>query len=86
MWYSVENGEAVRPAEIDSTSSRAYVYIRRSIELIESTEDTPAHYAWEEMKIPREAWGMAELAMGNSAALEDVYAALAELAGIIAEV
>lgn len=86
MWYRAENGEALRPAEIDSTSSRAYVYIRRNIRLIEATEDVPAHYAWEETKIPRDAWAIMALAMGHETALEDVYAALAELAGIIAEV
>lgn len=86
MWYRTENGAAVRPAEIDATSSKKFVYIRRNIELVEATDDLPAHYVWEEAKIPKEAWVIAELSMNHENALSDVYAALAELAGIIAEV
>lgn len=85
MWYRNENGDDRRPAEIDSTSSQVYVYVRRDIVRVEATEDAPAHYRWEEMKIPREMWAVCEKVFSHDGALEDVYAALAELAGMIVE-
>lgn len=91
MWYEVENGSVARPADVDSTSSRAYVYVRRNIAFVEEVRDgdeiiSPAHYRWEEMKIPHEMWEVCEKVMGHDSALDDVYAALTELAEMIVEV
>lgn len=91
MWYEVENGSVARPADVDSTSSRAYVYVRRNIVFVEEVrvEDeviSPAHYRWEEMKIPREMWEVCAKVLGHDSALDDVYAALTELAEMIVEV
>lgn len=84
MWYEVENGEAVRPSEVDQTSSADYIYVRRSIELVEATgegeDERPAHYEWEETRIPRDAWEIYLQAEDNRTALDDVYDALIELA------
>ena len=90
MWYKVENGSADRPAEVDSASSRAYVFVRRNITFVEEARDgeevlTPAHYCWEELKIPREMWEVCEKVLGHDTALDDVYAALTELAEMIVE-
>ena len=86
MWYTVENGCAVRPGDVDTSSSRVYVYVRRNFELVSETEEMPAHYKWEEIKIPKEMWGVSRSVMAHDTALEDVYAALAELAEIFTEV
>ena len=85
MWFSVANGEGVRPADVDTTSSKAYVYIRRNIVLVDGTDDAPAHYRWEECRIPRDAMAIWQKAMEQDAALDDVYAALTELAEMILE-
>lgn len=90
MWYQVENDSTVRPAEADGTSSRAYVFVRRSFELVPEVRDgesvvMPAHYRWQEMKIPREMWEVCEKVMGHDTALDDVYEALTELAEMIVE-
>ena len=86
MWQTSENGEDIRPAAIDDTSSRVYAYIRRNIQRVEATEDTPAHYRWEETRIPREALIIYRHTVEHDAALDDVYAALTELAELITEV
>lgn len=86
MWQVVENGEDFRPVNVDMTSSRAYVYIRRNIRRVEASEDTPTHYVWEETKIPRDALLIYQRIVAHDEALDDVYAALTELAGIISEV
>ncbi len=90
MWYEVENGNLARPSDVDTTSSRAYVFVRRNITLVEEVRDgqeiiTPQHYRWEEMKIPREMWEVCEKVMGHDSALDDVYEALTELAEMIVE-
>ena len=91
MWYEVDNGDLTRPSDIDTTSSRAYVYVRRNITVVNEVREndeviTPAHYHWEEMKIPREMWEVSSKVMGHDTALDDVYAALTELAEMIVEV
>ena len=85
MWYEAENGENIRPADVDETSSRAYVYVRKNFELIPETEEFPAHYRWEETKIPKEMWEISKSVFEHTVALNDVYDALAELAEIITE-
>lgn len=85
MWYEVQNGDLTRPSDIDSTSSRVYVYVRRNIEPVPETEQAPAHYHWEEMKIPREMWEVCRKVLSHDSALDDVYSALTELAEIITE-
>lgn len=86
MWHTVENGENVRPSAIDTTSSRVYVYVRKNTQAVEETEEFPAHYKWEELKIPREMWEISEKVLGHDEALDDVYGALTELAEMIVEV
>lgn len=85
MWYKNENGDLTRPATLDKTSSKAYVYIRKDITLVEGTEDNPAHYEWMELKIPTTEWAVYEKVLGHDEALDDVYAALTELAEMIVE-
>ncbi len=89
MWNEVENGADMRPAELDVSSSRRYVYLRRRIERVPASGDgeelVPAHYRWEERKITKEDWAVQEL-LRQETALEDVYEALAELAGLLTEV
>lgn len=89
MWLKNENGSAVRPADIDLTTNRDFVYVRRNITLVPAYTDgdtvVAAHYVWEEMKIPREMWEVCKQVMGHDTALDDVYSALTELAEMIVE-
>lgn len=90
MWQKTENGSAVRPSAADTTSSRSYVYVRKNIlfcpERLVGEETRPAHYEWDELKVPRKDWETFRSVLAHGEALEDVYAALAELAALIAEV
>lgn len=89
MWREVENATLARPKEVDTESSRAYVYIRRNITLVDESKNgenvVPQHYRWEETKVPRDTWDVCSQVMEHDTALNDVYAALTELAGIITE-
>ena len=84
MWYRNENGSVVKPAEIDNTSSELYVYVRKDFEEVAETEENPAHWTWMETKVRKEDWETYAKVMGHDSALDDVYAALTELAEIIA--
>ncbi len=70
MWYVCENGSYARPADVDTTTSQQYVYVRRNIELVEETGDTPAHYRWEETKIPKDVWTGVEQVMAQKEELD----------------
>ena len=82
MWNHVEGG-SVRPQELDTQSSRKCVYIRRNIVFVEADEDREAHYEWDEQKILKDDWAVYEHVLEHDGALDDVYAALTELAELI---
>lgn len=90
MWREVENGTSARPSDVDENLSKVYVYVRRNIVFVEevTNEDgtaIPAHYKWEETQIPQDVWSICSKVLGHDSALDDVYAALAELATTITE-
>lgn len=89
MWYKCQNGSVdVKPAALDKESSKKYVYVRKDFTEIpasgEEGFEIPAHWEWMEMKIPKDDWNVYEHVLEHDAALDDVYAALTELADIIA--
>jgi len=77
-WHRCENGQDSRPVEVDDFSSHVYVYVRRNITHVDGTEERPAHYEWDELKIPRESWESWEQSEMNADAIE-------EMAGISAD-
>ena len=83
MWYKNENGSNVKPDALDSTTSKLYVFVRKDFEEIEETEEVPAHWTWMECKIRKDDWMIYQTVMGHDSALDDVYAALTELAELI---
>ena len=83
MWYRSENGDLTKPAEVDDTTSQVYVYVRKNFEQIPATEEIPTHWAWTETKVRKEDWQTYQIVMGHEMALDDVYAALTELAELI---
>ena len=83
MWYENVNGSVTKPEELDTTSSKKYVYVRKNFQLVEATEDVPAHWKWQETKILRDDWEIYRGVMEHGDALDDVYAALTELAELI---
>lgn len=87
MWRKVTNGSDNRPPDIDDTTSRAYIYVRRNITRVEATgegeEAVGAHYEWEELKIPREMWEIARAVFEHTEELEAISGAIMELAEIV---
>lgn len=71
-WHRCENGEDVRPTEVDDTSSAVYVYVRRNIVEVAESQERPAHYEWDELRIPRSSWEIWEQVEINADAISDV--------------
>ena len=85
MWYKNENGSITKPEEIDRDTSKVYVFVRKDfVEVPADGDDHPAHWEWMERKIRKDDWATYQTVMGHETALDDVYAALTELAEIIA--
>lgn len=70
-WYRSES--TVMPEETDLTSSRVYNYVRRNIEEEEREDEegnTITMYVFEEMKVPKESWGMYLETIQNTANID----------------
>ncbi len=80
MWYKSESNE--RPKIIDKTSSRVYVYVRKNIEEVER-EDEQANkyivYIYDEMKVPKEVYGIFEEQMQADLRLADIEEVITEI-------
>lgn len=69
MWYYAEGKE--RPAIVDETSSKNWVYIRRNIEEFErDLTIKEKFYRWEEMKIRKEDYPIYQLEQANAANID----------------
>lgn len=69
---------------VDSQSSRKWCYVRKDFERIPATEEIPEHWRWQETKLPKEAMAIYDHVVEHDTALDDVYAALTELAEMVA--
>ncbi|MBQ6398851.1 MAG: hypothetical protein IJI21_01900 [Clostridia bacterium] len=85
MWNKSENSDMNKPVTMDAKSSHEYVYVRKDFRQVEATEDRPAHWEWMEARIPKKDWELFVELSSHSEALDDVYAALTELAELIVE-
>lgn len=85
MWHKSENSDLNKPKALDSKSSYEYVYVRKNFVQIEATEQRPAHWEYFEARIPKKDWELFVELGNHSEALDDVYAALTELAELIVE-
>ena len=86
MWIRREGPE--RPERVSVTTDGTL--IRRNIALAEAVpgedeEPSPDLWTWEELWVPPDAWAICRKVLGHDEALDEVYAALTELAGIIEE-
>lgn len=84
MWYTTENSDNIKPSQLDTTSSERWNYVRKDFTLIPETEETPEHWKYMENKILKSDWELYMQVADHGIALDDVYAALTELADLIA--
>jgi hypothetical protein len=71
-----------KPDEIDSTSSKIYVYVRKDFEE-SKTEEGAEKWTYMEQKILKEDWDTYKQVMANTSDVSDLTDAVIELAGII---
>lgn len=83
MWEKRESKE--RPSVLDTTSSRVYNYVRKSIEqeTRQGEEGPETFYVFDEQKILKEDWDTYENVVRNTQDVADVMDALVELAALV---
>lgn len=80
MWVRSENGDGIRPPEVDDTSSKQYVYVRRNLALVEGTDEVPEHWEWDELRVPRDSWESWEQSDMNAEAMADLSGLASDIA------
>lgn len=89
MWKRCYSATSVKPESLDVTSSQKWNYIRKDFELIEASgeegHEIPEHWTFLENKVLKEDWETYTQVIDHGEALNDVYAALTELAEMIVE-
>lgn len=81
MWTRSENGEAVRPMEVEISSNG--VIIRRNFRVVPESDEMPEHYEYEEWQMTKEQY---EIYQNFEERMHEQDDALVELAGLISEV
>lgn len=81
MWY--ESSSTAYPSLLDTTSSKVYVYVRKNVrqETIEEESNSRIIYIYDEMKIPKEVYGIFEKELQNDSRLNDIEEVLTEIIG-----
>lgn len=88
MWYHAENGDAVKPKSMDTTSSKVYNYIRKDFEFIEEERNgaeilRPAHWEWLEQKILKADWETYMQVANHDVSISDLENGLIEIAEML---
>ena len=78
MWYKAYSTAA--PVLLDTTSSKKYVYVRKNVTEY-TTEDEMTGYEYDEMKIPKEVYGIFEQNILSESRIADIEDAIAEIIG-----
>jgi len=98
MWYKSESN--TKPATIDKTSSKKYIYVRKNIEEVEREMETTVEienengeneftpktvteisYVYDEMKLPKEVYGIFEDQIMADNRISDVEEVITEIIG-----
>lgn len=85
MWKTAQS--TVRPLEIDETSSKAVVYVRKDITESVTTDDNEEEitvYTYQENTIPKADWETYKAVMENESQTTDLELAVCELYEMIA--
>lgn len=81
MWQKSENGERIRPADIENTGRG--VIVRRNFRNVPADDEIPEHWSYEEWQMSYEKYDVYRVMMAENADLSD---ALIEIADLLSEV
>lgn len=86
-WRLVQNSNDIKPDEIDTTSSKSVVYIRKDFKEVEISgmEEGETRTVWQylEQEIPQQDWELYRSVLQNETDISDLTDAVIELAGLI---
>ena len=81
MWIKSENSEPIRPLDVEVTED--VVFVRRNIVFVETTDEKPEHYKYDEWQMTIEQYDVYKT---FEESINEQSDALIELAGLISEV
>lgn len=74
MWKTAENGSDIKPASVDETSSKKYVYVRKDFTEVPSYDNegnqTGTHWQYKENKVLKEDWEYYQTLSKNTANID----------------
>lgn len=84
MWYKSETGNTEKPSEVDTTSSKVYVYLRKDFEKktrepMQEGEEPTEYWEYLEQKIKKEDWETYQRLTANENELTDAQVAIVGL-------
>ena len=80
MWKLAENGSNIKPDQVDDTSSRIYVYVRKEFkEIPNHGEEEGTHWQYLEKKILKTDWEVYSDILSAQTDITDIQLALCEL-------
>lgn len=83
MWKIVENSNSVKPSEIDDTSSKDTIYVRKDFVEVPTYDgdnnQIGTHWQYMENEIPRDDWETYKKVIENENAMIDTQLAICDL-------
>ena len=72
-----------KPAEVDTTSSKKWVYVRKNIHFVKGDDIVVDHWEFLERKIDKEDWDIFCDVQKQEITIDDIIDGMIELAGLI---
>lgn len=89
-WYKSSNNDSTKPSEIDETSSKVVVYIRKDFAEVPTLDidgkEIGTHWEYMEKKVKKEDWEIYTKVISNEGDITDAQLAICELYEMITEV
>lgn len=88
-WKKAANSDSVKPAAIDATTSRKFVFVRKDFEEVptidQDGEQIGTHWEYMEQKIQKEDWEIYEQVATNTNGITDLENGICEESAVTEE-
>lgn len=88
-WRKAANSDSVKPAAIDTTTSRKSVFVRKDFEEVPTLDEDGVrigtHWEYMEQKIPKEDWEIYEQVAANTNGITDLENGICEESAVTEE-
>lgn len=81
MWRKSENSNSIKPLDFETGLST--IYVRKNFVLVESTEDRPEHWSYDELEMDKSAYPLYAALQGKIDEQDSVIAEQDELLAML---